>query len=209
MIEINKTTAFVGISVLAIIIIILIKTNNNNKKLSETLNMKDSEIDKLKKHNLEVWKELAKNTENITPKIKELILYFGQDYKEVKEELEEILELAKNQHHKAALSKLTKIIENLLEEKYKGNDEKIKETILKKANKKVKKISLYHLTLFAKLDNFFTDKEYHSLKVLQSVRNKEAHEIKPDITKQDIEFSFITGINIIYKLKKESKKQTA
>jgi len=49
------------------------------------------------------------------------------------------------------------------------------------------------------------EKEYHSLNIFNIIRNKESHAIAPDFTKIDVEFSFISGLNLVAKINNSLK----
>lgn len=166
-------------------------------------------IDRINKANKikELQKEIDNNDDlnkEIKTKLTELIQNNREVDPRVATELAQIVTLLDVKQDNSAILKLTKIIENLLKELYKG-DIQLKE--LAKGNGRKSPVFADHLE-HAKNKNIISSEDYHLLSVMKSIRNDEAHELAVSKHKSKIFASFIAGLSLVLGLCRLLKKKT-
>lgn len=166
-------------------------------------------IDNIKKSNIifDLQKRIDDN-EDLNKEIKSKLTELIQNSKEVDpkiaNELAQIVILLEVKQDNSAILKLTKIIENLLKELYKGDTE-LKEL----ANTNGRKFPVFadHLE-HAKNKKIISTEDYHLLSVMKSMRNDEAHELAVNKHKSKIFAAFIVGIGLVLGLCRQLKRKS-
>lgn len=158
-------------------------------------------IDSLKKSNLisELQSRIDDNEDlhkEIKTKLTELIQNNKEVDPKVANELAQIVALLEMKQDNSAIFKLTKIIENLLKDLFKGNEE-LKE--LAKVNGRKQPVFADHLE-YAKKSKVISTEDFHLLSLMKSIRNEEAHELAVSKHKSKIFASFIAGIGLVLNL---------
>ena len=158
-------------------------------------------IDSLKKSNLisELQSRIDDNEDlhkEIKTKLTELIQNNKEVDPKVANELAQIVALLEMKQDNSAIFKLTKIIENLLKDLFKGNEE-LKE--LAKVNGRKQPVFADHLE-YAKKSKVISTEDFHLLSLMKSIRNEEAHELAVSKHKSKIFASFIVGIGLVLNL---------
>ncbi|CAA0237442.1 conserved hypothetical protein [Tenacibaculum maritimum] len=187
----GKDIALGTVSIVAGILIYLL--------LSEkTLNrLKEKEIENLKKEKKDLLLKSLHDKEQIPNEIKEQIIKLINNYHGVEDdicnELISVLELIEIGQEVKAIKDLTKIIENLLKEKFeKENDSKSK-----------KFVPLAKLIDYAKESDFFNQREYSTACILRDFRNEESHNLNVTDTRNMIMASMLGGIELIFRIGKK------
>ena len=184
----SKFAQVIGIAAAIIIIFLLIDNDKKSKKIKE-LKKEIEENENLTAEIKKQLRELIQNNTEIDPKIAN--------------ELGHIAALLEIKQDTSAVLKLTKIIETLLKELYKG-DEKVKE--IAKQNKRTKPAFADYLE-HAKCEKIFSNEDYHLLIIMKSIRNEEAHELDVKKEKSRVLASFICGFSVVLGLSKRLKKK--
>lgn len=158
-------------------------------------------IDSLKKSNLisELQSRIDDNEDlhkEIKTKLTELIQNNKEVDPKVANELAQIVALLEMKQDNSAIFKLTKIIENLLKDLFKGNEE-LRE--LAKVNGRKQPVFADHLE-YAKKSKVISTEDFHLLSLMKSIRNEEAHELAVSKHKSKIFASFIVGIGLVLNL---------
>jgi hypothetical protein len=158
-------------------------------------------IDSFKKSNLisELQSRIDDNEDlhkEIKTKLTELIQNNKEVDPKVANELAQIVALLEMKQDNSAIFKLTKIIENLLKDLFKGNEE-LKE--LAKVNGRKQPVFADHLE-YAKKSKVISTEDFHLLSLMKSIRNEEAHELAVSKHKSKIFASFIVGIGLVLNL---------
>lgn len=158
-------------------------------------------IDSFKKSNLisELQSRIDDNEDlhkEIKTKLTELIQNNKEVDPKVANELAQIVALLEMKQDNSAIFKLTKIIENLLKDLFKGNED-LKE--LAKINGRKQPVFADHLE-YAKKSKVISTEDFHLLSLMKSIRNEEAHELAVSKHKSKIFASFIVGIGLVLNL---------
>ena len=187
----SKNAVIIGLSLIAgILIFVLIedkkKLNANKKRID------DLELDRLK-----LIQESLKNS-NLTNEVKNQISKLITDYENLDEnvtnELISILSLIEINQEEKAIKDLAKIVENILFDKFKKEEE----------FKKFKTfIPLANLIEYAKKIKLFNKKEYNASCILREIRNEESHKLNLKYGSNWQMIGLLGGIEIIFKLKGE------
>lgn len=187
----GKDIALGTVTIVAGILIYLLISEKALNKL------KEKEIKNLKKEKKDLLLKSLNNKEQIPNEIKRQIIELINNYNGVEDdicnELISVLELIEIGQEIKAIKDLTKIIENLLKEKYeKENDSKSK-----------KFVPLAKLIDYAKESNFFNQKEYNTACILRDFRNEESHNLNVTDTRNMIMASMLGGIELIFRIGKK------
>jgi hypothetical protein len=154
----------------------------------------DANILNVDDKNIELLKQSLKNKNQIPEDIISQILTLINEYKGIEEdiynELLGVLDLIKVGQEIKAIKDLTKIIENLLKDKYK-NEEKFKGQ---------KFVPFAKLIEYAKELEFFNLKEYNIACILRDFRNEESHQLNVTDTRNMINIALVGGIELISRI---------
>lgn len=172
-----------------IITYLIIDTINKSKKINDLQKQIDESEDLNKEIKLKLT-ELINNNKDVDPG--------------VANELAQIVTLLEVKQDNSAILKLTKIIENLLKELFKGNSD-INE--IAKTNGRKSAVFADHLEL-AKRQKIINTEDYHLLSMMKSIRNDEAHELSVHKHKSKIFAAFIAGLGLVLGLCKLLKRKT-
>lgn len=160
------------------------------RQIAET-KLKEKEDDHLKLLGM----YLEKNN-NIPSEIKEQLIHLREKYvglhDDIAVELKNIIELIENNKEEIAIEKLTKVVENLLKEKY------VEEG---KAKDKRSCPKLYKLLEEALSFKWISKHEFQIGLFLKDRRNDEAHELAVKFPINWKFIAFLAGIEILYNLK--------
>jgi hypothetical protein len=166
-----------------------IDEKNKRKALNEHLNVKNQDYLKLLHSYLEDKKSLPNE-------IKEQLIHLREEYiglqDDVAIELKTIIELIDSNKEEIAIEKLTKVIENLLKEKYIAEG---------KAKDKRSCPKLFKLLELALNLNWISKHEHLVATILKDKRNDEAHELAVKYPSNWKYIALLSGIELIYKLK--------
>lgn len=153
--------------------------------------LKQKETDYLKL--LSIYLE---NKKEIPVEIKEQLIFLRENYVGVHDdvaiELKTVIELIENNKAEIAIEKLTKVIENLLKEKFIAEG---------KAKDKRSCPKLFKLLEAALELKWINKHEYHFSLFLKDKRNDEAHELAVKFPDNWKYIAFLAGIEILYNLK--------
>lgn len=166
-----------------------INEQNRANQLSKDLNNSQTNY-------LKLLNEYSKKQNSFSDEIKNQLVDLRATYDGINDavalELKAISELIETKHEEIAIAKLTKVIENLLKEKHiqegKAKDEKSCPQLFKMLDNALE-------------FNWITKHEYNFSNLLREQRNQEAHELSVRFTANWKNISFLSGIEIIYKLK--------
>ena len=195
------TNILSALAALAIVWLIL-----DNLKLREALEEKEKRAkekddinDKLKER-IDEAKDIP---ESVKKELESLINRYKKIDPDVSNELMAASSLIKIKEYPKAIFTLTKIIENLLREKYLKSEAFVS---WKKTNRRNNPV-FGDFIEFAKAEKFISKDEYHFAKGLKELRNEEAHEL--NITKNNLITSsaFLLSIGFILKLCKKVRKR--
>lgn len=183
----NNTLLKIWGAVAAIAIVWLILDNRRQNLELEDLYRKNQEKDDIN----DKLKEKIEESKDIPDSVKKELEALIQQYKDidadVSRELMAASSLIEIKEYAKAIFALTKIIENLLKEKYSNNS--IFESWKKAKGKN--KPTFADFIEFAKDENFISSEEYHFAKGLKEIRNEEGHELNV------IKSSFITASSLL------------
>jgi hypothetical protein len=187
----KKTDIIVAIAVIAGVVITWLLIDNKLKQL-RILDLQKviEDNENLSKEIKLKLTELIQNNKDIDPKIAN--------------ELGQIVALLEIKQNTTAISKLAKIIENLLKELYK--EEKSLLEITQKNGRK-KPVFADYLEC-AKEKNIISAEDFHLLLVLKIIRNEEAHDLDVHKEKSRLIAAFIAGLSIVLSLCRLLNKKT-
>ncbi len=195
----NKAVGYILAAVAGIIIIWLIFDNDEKRKkiaLLQKQNKEKDEINKKLQYKIEETKEIPID---VRKQLEILIEEYKNLDDNVTKELMSASSLIEIREYSKAIGVLTKIIENLLKEKFSSDI-----TIIEKAKKKGRKNPALADYLQHALDvTFITAEEFHFANGLRELRNDEAHELNPKQTRMLTSSAFLTAIDLILKLSKK------
>jgi len=165
---------------------------NERNKVNELNNA----LQKSQTNYLNLLNDYTKHQNSFTEEIKSQLIDLRANYEGINDnvavELKSITDLIESGQEETAIAKLTKVIENLLKEKYVAEG---------KANDNKSCPQLFKMLQEALTFNWIDQNEYHFSNLLREQRNKEAHELAVKFPKNWKYISFLSGIEIIYKLK--------
>ena len=145
---------------------------------------------------LKLLNDYTKKQTSFSEEIKNQLVDLRKNYEGINDsvalELKAISELIESKHEEIAIAKLTKVIENLLKEKH-VEEGKVKD--------KRSCPQLYKMLKNALDFDWITEHEYNFSNLLRDQRNQESHELAVKFTTNWKNISFLSGIEIIYKLK--------
>lgn len=176
----------------------------SQQKKNALLQLKQKEYDNqvLKTNYLNLLQEYLKNQKTLPNSIKEQLIYLRKQYvgiqDDVANELKGIVELVDSGKEELAIANLTKIIENILKEKY------VEEHIVQSEDDCP---ALHKMIEKAKSLDWITERAFHFSMALKDERNMAFHEINPTVSKNEKIILFLAGIELIYNLK-GFKRQT-
>jgi hypothetical protein len=186
-----------GVIIAILLIWISIELDNKNRLKEESQALKRDRL-KLIKEYLKIAREIPSE---IKAQIEKLVVEYEDIDTNVAKELLDVLNLIEQKMESKAIAALAKVIENLLKDKY---AEKIlvgKYSDQEDFIKKKSKITFFKVAEFAKNDNFLSEHEYNLTNLLRDFRNKSSHELGVEIGKNWQTIAFLTGIEIVFKLK--------
>lgn len=145
---------------------------------------------------LKLLNDYTKKQTSFSEEIKNQLVDLRKNYEGINDavalELKSISELIEIKQEETAIAKLTKVIENLLKEKHiqegKAKDERSCPQLFKMLNNALEL-------------NWISEHEYNFSNLLRDHRNQESHELAVKLTTNWKNISFLSGIEIIYKLK--------
>lgn len=165
----------------------------------------DKENESLKKDRLKLIKEYLKIAKEIPSEIKSQIEKLVTEYEDldqkVARELLDVLNLIEQKMEPKAIATLAKIIENLLKDKFSEEILNGKFSDDEEFKKRKKSITFQKAIEYAKSVKFLTDHEYNLTNLLREYRNKSSHELGVKFSKNWQTIAFLTGIEIVFKLK--------
>jgi hypothetical protein len=145
---------------------------------------------------LKLLNDYTKHQSNFTEEIKRQLVELRKNYEGINDsvaiELKSITELIEGGQEETAIAKLTKVIENLLKDKYIAEG---------KASDTRSCPQLFKMLQGALNFNWIDQNEYNFSNLLREQRNQEAHELAVKFPENWKYISFLSGIEIIYKLK--------
>lgn len=190
----NKTIIYVVGAVATMVIIWLILDNiDKNLKLND-LKKKNDEKDDINKK-LQAKIEEAKDIPfEVKKQLEDLIERYNNVDNGVRQELMTASSLIEIKEYQKAIGVLTKIIENLLKERY-SDDATFKDKMKKKSFPALKDY-LDH----AKDDNFLLPEEFHFANGLREIRNEDAHKLNPQKSILLTSSAFLSAVDLILKI---------
>ncbi len=190
----NKAVYILG-AIAAIVIAWLIVDNMKKNLKIDNLEKRNKEKDDINQKLQDTIEESKEIPAEVKKQLEELIERYKNVDKDVTQELVNASTLIKIRAYPKAIGVLTKIIENLLKEKY-SLDERHTEKIKKNGKPPV----LADYLRFARDDKFITSEEFHFANGLRELRNGDAHELNPQKSKLLTSSAFLSAIDLILKL---------
>jgi len=192
----NKTILFVIGAVAAIVIVWLVLDSIDKKQKLLDLQKRNDEKDDINKKLQATIEESKDIPIEVKKQLEALVERYNNVDNDVRQELMTASSLIEIKEYTKAIAVLTKIIENLLKEKY-SNDEAFK-------NKMKKKIfpALKDYLDHAKDMKFLTPEEYHFANGLREIRNDDAHDLNTKKTKLLTSSAFLSAVDLILKMSK-------
>jgi hypothetical protein len=155
----------------------------------------------------ELQQEIDENenlTKEIRNRLKELIQNNAEVDPRIANELGQMIALLEIKQDTTAISKLAKILENLLKELYKEDKEL---WVLAESNGRKNPVFADYLQ-HAKNNKIISPEDFHLLSVLKIIRNEEAHDLDVHKEKSRILAAFIAGLGLVLSLCTLLKKKT-
>jgi len=152
---------------------------------------KDQEIESLRD-------EINRNrqlSEEVKRRLNELLNSDIELDEKISQELLLIIPLLEIEQETKAIFSLAKIIENLLKELYR-NDEDLQSKFQNKKNGPSFNDYLEH----AKENKVVTPEDYHLISILRIIRNEEAHELNVKKEGSRVAAAFTAGLSLVFKL---------
>jgi hypothetical protein len=190
----NKALVYVIGAVAGIVIIWLVLDNMAKKILLEDFQKKNEEKDDINKRLQETIEESKEIPTEVKKQLEELVERYNNVDDNVRQELITASSLIEIKQYPKAIGVLTKIIENLLKEKY-LDDDAFKEK-MKKKSFPVLKDFLDH----AKDDKFLSPEEFHFANGLREIRNEDAHDLNTRKSKLLTSSAFLSAVDLILKI---------
>ncbi len=189
----NKVLKIIG-AVAVIVIVWLILDNVNKGKVIVELKKKNDEKDDVN----EKLHKTIEESKDIPTEVKKQLELLVEKYRnvnnDVKQELLTASSLIEIKQYPKAIAVLTKIIENLLKEKY-AKDEAFQIKTSKKGFPTLKDFLDQ-----AKADNLLSSEEYHFANALREIRNSDAHNLNPSKSHLLTSSAFLTSVDLILKI---------
>lgn len=195
----KKDYIIVGGGVIIAILLIWISLGivDKNKILEENKELKRDRL-KLVQEYLKVAKEIPSE---IKSQIQKLVIEYEDLAPDIAKELLEVLNLIEQKMEPKAIATLAKIIEVQLKEKFSRGILKGKYSNEEEFHEKKRGISFYKAIEFAKSEKFLSEHEYSLANLLREYRNRSSHELGVKFSKNWQTIAFLTGIEIVFKLK--------
>ncbi len=191
----NNKTIFYVIGAVASIIIVWLVLDNMDKKLKlADLQKRNDEKDDINKKLQETIEESKDIPIEVKKQLEDLIARYNNVDNDVRQELMTASSLIEIKEYPKAIGVLTKIIENLLKEKY-SDDLAFKDKMKKKTFPALKDY-LEH----AKDDKFLSPDEFHFANGLREIRNDDAHDLNPKKSKLLTSSAFLSAVDLILKI---------
>lgn len=164
-----------------------------NKSLKKQLDDKQHDVDVLEDSYMKLLKEYISKQQEIPKELQDDLMNLCTQYKglqpEVVEEMERVLRLLKDGQDELAVECLSKIVENVIEEKCSSIDKKAKEK------------TFFEKLKFAYDNKLITKRIFHIANVLKDTRNTIAHELGVKMKKTEVVMNVRAGIEILFALK--------
>ena len=167
-----------GVIIAILLLWLAIEIDDKKRLKKDNQNLKEDRL-KLLKEYLKIAKEIPSE---IKTQIEKLVIEYDDLDPKVAKELLNVLSLIEQKMEPKAIATLAKIIENLLKDKYAKKMLLGKYSTEEEFLKKKKKITLYKVMEFAKIENFLSDSEYNLATILRGFRNQSSHELDPQIS---------------------------
>lgn len=170
------------------------RKNKSEKKLKNENQALRNLLSELQEEVTEIIESKDDLNEEVKNKLRELVLEYEDLDEKVTNELLRVTSLIEIKEETKAILSLTKIIENLLKQIYKGDEEFESKYPGKKEPR------LYDLIEHAKSENLLEKDEYHFLNGIREIRNQEAHELDVKKDWSIVLSALFTGIGLVSKL---------
>lgn len=161
------------------------------KSLKKQLEDKQHDIDVLEDSYMKLLKEYISKQQEISKELQEDLMNLCTHYKgleqSVVKELELVLALLQEGHEEQAVESLSKIVENVIEEKCKQEN--------------IKEDSFFNNLKSAVDKGLISKRVFHLSNVLRDTRNNIAHEVGVTMKKSEVEMNISAGIEILFALK--------
>ena len=162
-----------------------------NKSLKKQLSDKQHDIDVLEDSYMKLLKEYITNQKEISKELQDELINLCTHYKglekSVVKELELVLNLLKEGHEEQAVESLSKIVENVIEEKCKQEN--------------IKGNSFFNNLKLAVDKGLISKRVFHLSNVLRDTRNTIAHKVGVTMKKSEVEMNISAGVEILFALK--------
>lgn len=164
-----------------------------NKSLKKQLDDKQHDIDVLENSYMKLLKEYISKQQEIPKELQDDLMNLCSQYKglqpEVVEEMERVLKLLQDGQDELAIECLSKIVENVIEEKCSYIDKKVKDK------------TFFEKIKFAFDNKVISKRVFHMANVLKDSRNTIAHELGITMKKTEVVMNVRVGIEILFALK--------
>ncbi|MBR3798932.1 MAG: DUF4145 domain-containing protein [Bacteroidales bacterium] len=162
-----------------------------NKSLKKQLDDKQHDIDVLEDSYMKLLKEYISKQQEIPKELQDDLMNLCTQYKglqpEVVEEMERVLKLLQDGQDELAVESLSKIVENVIEEKCKQEN--------------IKGNSFFNNLKIAVDKGLISKRVFHLSNVLRDTRNTIAHEVGVTMKKSEVVMNISAGIEILFALK--------
>lgn len=162
-----------------------------NKSLKKQLEDKQHDIDVLEDSYMKLLKEYISKQQEISKEMQEDLMNLCTHYKglekSVVKELELVLDLLQEGHDEQAVESLSKIVENVVEEKCRQEN--------------IKGDTYFKNLKSAEEKGLISKRVFHLANVLRDTRNTIAHEIGVIMKKSEIVMNVCAGIEVLFALK--------
>lgn len=193
--EENDSNAVLWIALIGAVIYGLSKNKQNNE-LKAVLAIKEQRIQYIENEYLKLLQAYMAKVNELPLGVKEQIDYLIQHYKgidtDISEELIRILKMVENGQQSEAILKLTKVVENILKDKF------VKENIY---DSKHKCPSLFEMVKQAFSRNWITKREEKFIDLIRDPRNEEAHSLNVVFNPNEFFIYLLSGIEILHTFK--------
>ncbi len=162
-----------------------------NKSLKKQLEDKQHDIDVLEDSYMKLLKEYISKQQEISKEMQEDLMNLCTHYKglekSVVKELELVLDLLQEGHDEQAVESLSKIVENVIEEKCRQEN--------------INGNSFFNNLKSAEDKGLISKRVFHLSNVLRDTRNTIAHEVGVTMKKSEVVMNISAGIEILFALK--------
>lgn len=173
-----------------------VSENQQKQNVIKQLMQKEHDNNVLKSNYLQLLQEYLNKQKNLSNAVKEQLIQIRDQYvgiqDDVANELKKVVGLIDAGQEEIAIANLTKIIENLLKEKY------VEKNIVKD---KSQCPVLHKMIEKAKSLNWISERAFHFSMALKEERNATFHELNPSVSENEKIILFLSGIELIYNLK--------